>query len=362
VNEIEIVRRWNQRFLYLFWFAVGLYTALAVTAGMTQSSAARDPLLLRVVVHPVPILILLVGALQIASRQFPTRLPIFLVIGMYIAVYIVAAALYDLVSPIGLLIIPMMFSTIYLRRDIIIAASAMSLLEFGLLDVLVYRPNHTISLMDGFVILGLLTVAAAVGFMIVSRGRELSQSLRQSIEARQDLMMQNVWMQRMSKFDSLTELYNRSAFRDHVNRLVEVCTRHDIALHLAVIDIDDFKHINDTFGHDVGDRVLKDFASHMSAELAETCFVARYGGEEFVAVGTELPHEQFVQVLETFRRHVAECDFSGHYVTVSIGIHTYIPGESADVLFRMADQGLYWSKSNGKNKLGFGEMEPVTAD
>lgn len=361
VNDIEIVRRWNQRFLYLFWVAVGLYIVLALIAGMIQPAAARYPLLLRTVVYPAPILILLVGALQFASRQFQKQLPIFLVIGTYLTVFVVASALYVSVSPVGLLVIPMMFATIYLRRDIVMVAGGMSVLEFGLLDFFIYRPQHTITMMDTFVILGLLTVAAAVAFMIVGRGQELSKALMQSIESRQELMMQNVWMQRMSKFDPLTELYNRSAFQDHINRLVEVCSRHDIPLHLAVIDIDDFKQINDTFGHDVGDSVLQDFASYMSAKLLEKCFLARYGGEEFVAVGTELPREEFVHVLETFRRHVEDRDFSGHFVTVSIGIHTYIPGESVDVLFRMADQGLYWSKNHGKNKLGFAEI-PVAVE
>jgi diguanylate cyclase (GGDEF)-like protein len=360
MSEGEIVQRWNQRFLYLFWFSLALYIILALIGVWLHPAAEMSQLFTITVFHPAVFLALLVVGVQVASRQFPHQMPAFLVTATYCAVYVIAHALFDLASPAFVLVLPVMFSTVYLKKRIVALATGLSLLEFITLYLQVYRYLAGVSYMDVFVIFVILVIAGGVCLLMVGRAQELAQSLNESAKVRQELMMQNVWMQRMSKFDALTELYNRVTFQDHVSRLVEVCGKHDISLHLAVVDIDDFKQINDTYGHDVGDEVLTQFAAHIRESLPDDFFVARYGGEEFVVVATELAYHDFVTHMEDLRMSVSANTFCGQSLTVSIGVHSLGPGETEDVFFRLADQGLYWSKNHGKNRLGFAEQ--VTAN
>ena len=163
-------------------------------------------------------------------------------------------------------------------------------------------------------------------------------------------------MQRMSKLDPLTDLYNRSAFEDHMRRVMDLCNQHDMPLHLAVIDVDNFKGINDTFGHDVGDQVLKELAKYMLNSLPEAFFLARYGGEEFVVVAQEVSAGEFRERMEDLRRYVSSILHAGQPITISIGVHSHSHGETVDKFFKLADQGLYWSKQHGKNRIGFSEF------
>ncbi|MFC4260719.1 diguanylate cyclase [Marinobacter lacisalsi] len=155
--------------------------------------------------------------------------------------------------------------------------------------------------------------------------------------------------------DILTQLPNREAWDERLRFEYDRWQRYGRPVALAVIDIDHFKQVNDSFGHKAGDRVIQLVAKALQARLRATDFVARYGGEEFVAVLPETTLDQAVGVVDDLRRHVADMPF--HFegqpvrVSVSVGLSCFREGIEPDVVFDEADKALYTAKSNGRNRV-----------
>jgi len=164
--------------------------------------------------------------------------------------------------------------------------------------------------------------------------------------------------------DPLTGVANRLAFETQVAYEFERWHRGGGALSVIVIDIDHFKSVNDTYGHQTGDRVLKTVADQLRLQLRQCDFLARYGGEEFVVLlpNTPLPNAGFVA--EKLRKHIAGCHF--HYrdqqvpVTISQGLASF-RDDTPDAVFERADQALYRAKNSGRNRFST-EEEPATAE
>lgn len=123
---------------------------------------------------------------------------------------------------------------------------------------------------------------------------------------------------------------------------------------MAVLDIDYFKRVNDSFGHKAGDRVLQLVAREMLERLRSTDFIARYGGEEFVVLLPETSVEDALEVVENLRAHIGRLPFhfSGQpvRVTLSAGLAAFRPGDSETSVFNRADQALYEAKGAGRNQ------------
>lgn len=158
--------------------------------------------------------------------------------------------------------------------------------------------------------------------------------------------------------DSLTGIANRAAWNERLALEVTRWQRYGGELQLAVMDIDHFKRINDSFGHAAGDRVLKIIAGKWQMRLRKTDFLARYGGEEFVLLlpGTGLLDAR--RILEELRTAIEGCPF--HFkgeriqVTVSIGLTAFSGNDDAEKAFERADQALYRAKHAGRNRVELG--------
>ena len=166
-------------------------------------------------------------------------------------------------------------------------------------------------------------------------------------------------------YDSLTGLPNRYLFNDRLARAMATAQRSRSGFALLYIDIDHFKRINDTLGHDAGDELLRQLASRLKQSLRESDTVARLGGDEFVAV---LEHVADARVaVGAVEKLLAEC--SGCYelggserkVTLSVGISLY-PADAGDTesLLKCADAAMYRAKAAGRN--GYHLHEPHRAD
>ena len=125
-------------------------------------------------------------------------------------------------------------------------------------------------------------------------------------------------------------------------------------LSVLMIDIDDFKKVNDTYGHTVGDKVLKTIAQILKTKLRATDVVGRYGGEEFLVVLPETDLQAALTVAEKLRTEVAKKTFKYKdqvfKVTISLGAAQLKEGETIEELINRADQALYTSKRSGKNR------------
>jgi diguanylate cyclase (GGDEF)-like protein len=158
---------------------------------------------------------------------------------------------------------------------------------------------------------------------------------------------------RMTVYDGLTRAANKRYLLDFLDREVARAHRYHSPLSVAMVDVDLFKHVNDTWGHAAGDYVLEHLASVIAKRLSAEELLARYGGEEFALVLPEHDRSQGRTFCETLREAVANERFEhGHVqvpVTVSIGVATYEPGMSRDEMLRAADEQLYRAKRAGRN-------------
>lgn len=146
--------------------------------------------------------------------------------------------------------------------------------------------------------------------------------------------------------DNLTKILNRNGL---LKKLME--KNNDYIL--AIIDIDKFKSINDTYGHDVGDYVLKDLATFISSKIRVTDLIARWGGEEFVLIIDTKNLEQAQNIADNLRKEVENLKFKTvNKITISIGVSEFkTKNDTFEDVFKKADQALYQAKTNGRNRV-----------
>jgi len=163
------------------------------------------------------------------------------------------------------------------------------------------------------------------------------------------LKLANLQLEELSIKDGLTGVYNRRYFDDVMEQYLQLAKRSQAPMGIIMIDIDDFKAINDSKGHLAGDQVLKNISSIIQDSLQRsTDFVARYGGDEFVIALYDTPLQGVLDIA----RYIMEA-VSHQSVTLSMGAHSQIPAPSTTVesLVKQADHLLYDSKSKGKNRI-----------
>ncbi len=150
--------------------------------------------------------------------------------------------------------------------------------------------------------------------------------------------------------DNLTGLFNRQHFNTHINRHLSGASRYGDPLSLVLFDIDNFKEINDTFGHLCGDTVLNELARLVGAHVRESDILARWGGEEFVLLVVGIDHQQALSTSHKLCDLIADHAFSiKRQLTCSFGVTQFISGETADDFIHRADRALYAAKEAGKN-------------
>lgn len=154
--------------------------------------------------------------------------------------------------------------------------------------------------------------------------------------------------------DALTGLPNREAYNERSYQEMLRWQRYQHPLTMAVIDIDFFKKINDNYGHQTGDKVLKIVSSAVAKRLREVDFMARFGGEEFVILLPETGADNALLMLNRIREGLAKAPFRYKdqkiSITVSIGIAEFKEGDTTETIFEKADQALYKAKETGRNK------------
>ncbi len=163
---------------------------------------------------------------------------------------------------------------------------------------------------------------------------------------------------KLSTQDSLSGLYNRLTLLDKVNWLIAQSQREKKHFALVFIDLDDFKNINDTRGHDFGDKVLQKVSKMLQESVRENDIVARFGGDEFVVVLTDIEDDStIINVLERIRemfRKPIEIEGASYTITASMGVAVYSKdGEDISTLLKNADIAMYTSKDAGKNRYHF---------
>lgn len=155
--------------------------------------------------------------------------------------------------------------------------------------------------------------------------------------------------------DSLTEVYNHGFFQDRLSASIEQASRNHQTVSIIMLDLDDFKMINDNFGHQTGDCILKEVADILKKSSREIDFVCRYGGEEFGIILTNTNRDQAYAIAERIRKNIEHHEIGllpkGMCVTASLGISTYPENANTKTdLIGMADKAMYTAKFSGKNR------------
>lgn len=187
-----------------------------------------------------------------------------------------------------------------------------------------------------FLLLYIVMLAGSTGFILLDKEK------------------QDLELLKAASFDGLTNILNRKTFITRSKELISLCLRKQEKISFLLIDIDDFKKINDKYGHFVGDAVLQDFADTLKKQLRDYDLFGRYGGEEFAILLPGADEKAVQEVAERLRSTIENSSVdagSNIKYTISVGFFSILPGEETDIdmLYKLCDQALYLAKSQGKN-------------
>ena len=184
--------------------------------------------------------------------------------------------------------------------------------------------------------------------------KELNNRLHAMEEESNNLREEAKKSRQLALKDALTGIWNRQALNEMMEKEYDRWQRYQRPLTLVIWDIDFFKRVNDNYGHDAGDKVLKTIARIFQQATRDADFIARFGGEEFVGVFPETRLEDALTLANKIREKVANSKF--HYeqkpvpITSSAGLATFRPGDTIEDVFKRADKALYQAKETGRNR------------
>lgn len=153
-------------------------------------------------------------------------------------------------------------------------------------------------------------------------------------------------------YDGLTKIYNRRYFNEYLNQEIFKSERYENDLSLIMFDIDHFKSINDTYGHDIGDSVLRELSDLVKCHIRNCDILSRIGGEEFAIIATQTSLHNALKLSKKIRKVVEEHNFEHviKTITISLGVTQFIKGDNIDLIYKRADTALYKAKNNGRNR------------
>ncbi len=185
-----------------------------------------------------------------------------------------------------------------------------------------------------FVALSLI-MPAVIGYNLIGNDEKMREQIK-----------------RLSEEDYLTMLYNRRKVHEIIEKEIIRSSRYSSAFSVILIDIDDFKNINDTFGHNAGDKVLVQFSSIIAQTIRESDIAGRWGGEEFLIICPEASIDGALALAEKLRINIAKNKFEdAGNLTASLGVATNENNDNVKSLVQRADESLYLAKKAGKNKV-----------
>lgn len=163
---------------------------------------------------------------------------------------------------------------------------------------------------------------------------------------------QNKELLEIATTDELTHVYNRRYIFSKLDEIKKHLDLVQYQVRLAIVDIDNFKTINDAFGHLIGDRILKEVSDVMKRTVGDKGYVGRYGGDEFIIILNNISHQEQTLLMECIRAEVSEINTEeGVRVTISGGSSRFYPTDRVDDVINRADQMLYKAKADSKNRM-----------
>jgi len=180
---------------------------------------------------------------------------------------------------------------------------------------------------------------------------------RDSMEMEEKLVKYNKKIEKLAKTDTLTKLPNRRDAMERIEKLLKKSKEVDFYMDIAIGDIDFFKKVNDTYGHEAGDAVLLQMAEILEKDMGDDGFVARWGGEEFLFVYTTMNGDDAAMHLNNLKTKISQTAFKYNdttmKLTMTFGLEEYDFHNSIDDVINSADEKLYLGKTGGRNQVVF---------
>jgi diguanylate cyclase (GGDEF)-like protein len=191
--------------------------------------------------------------------------------------------------------------------------------------------------------------------LVLDQNQNLKDAYEKIRRLNEELEKANRELEQIAAFDSLSGLLNRRSLFTRISIEIERSIRLDVPLTGMMIDLDRFKSINDNFGHQCGDTVIREIGVRLQAGLRKYDYAGRYGGEEFFVVLSNSTELQALGIGERFRKDMEDsqlsCSGEAFRITVSIGVARYTPGESQESWIERADRAMYQAKQAGRNRI-----------
>jgi len=171
-------------------------------------------------------------------------------------------------------------------------------------------------------------------------------------KAQEEIKLKNTLLENLATTDKLTNLSNRRKIEEVLQDEINRCQRFKHTFAITMLDIDYFKDVNDSYGHQSGDKVLIEIANILKKELRKTDFVGRFGGEEFLLICPESNKNEILKLMESLRLKISNTHFNQvGKKTASFGLTIYKDNDSIDSMIKRADDALYQAKNNGRNQI-----------
>lgn len=252
------------------------------------------------------------------------------------------------------LIFPIMISIMYFNYRLVLYSTVVSAILVIL--ILNMRGWFAQDISNDMVLLmgGLIVSTAAISWGIVKQGNDLLGTLKDILKSGEQLHIQKQLMEKLVSEDALTGVFNHRTFQEDFEARVKDCENDNPSFHLALIDIDNFKLVNDTYGHATGDVVIRNVAQILKQSLPNEYIISRYGGEEFAILIQEEDTDIVFDHLERIRLKLEAIKYEelkDKSVLISAGLHKYQKGQGKENAFTLADDALYLAKKTGKNKI-----------
>ncbi len=334
----------NQPYIGLIALAVGLFNLVLIIPdimAITFEPAKLLIVLMRIVYSVACILI----ARRCQTRKIKTFKTFSRLITLYegIAVFffLYICSQYDppdyLIQTMGMIIIIIVIFIVpnrWLYENLIVSAGVIGYLLYSRLSIEQLSDNQ---FWAGAVYLILTTVLCALF------AHNMDRHQYREFQAKNELIIMNT-------IDPLTKAYNRNKLIDLYEKWSAYCRRYQLPLSLALFDIDNFKQINDDYGHLAADEVLIEMVRLINRSLRGSDSLARWGGDEFILLFPHTTEQEAAIVLERIRKMLGETRFSGYiHLTCSFGVVGMKPDANLDSLIKEADKLMYQSKKTGGN-------------
>ena len=271
-----------------------------------------------------------------------------IVYGASAVAFVISVVHREFIVNTGSFMFPMILSAVFNSKKLITKTFIISLLSTTITVIFAWFDNFidVTNLINYIVMYGFLTVSFFACYISIKYSQLQFQLIESQAKA-------NGQLQNIVLLDQMTGLYNHRTFYNELDSAIKKYSQEKIEFCLAIIDIDNFKHINDLYGHDCGDIVINNLANIIKANCETEDKAFRYGGEEFAIIFTNKTLDKAKIVLENILKVFSgtKYEFTNNEITFSAGVSKYTDILSREAFFTFVDKLMYSAKKNGRNQI-----------